>query len=62
MEYKKTAEGESVVYLGVKVYIMNSGEQRGVHTTVYDREETYPYHIVRYLSSTLWPCRSSSAG
>ena len=25
MEYKKTAEGESVVYLGVKVYIMKSG-------------------------------------
>ena len=48
MEYKKTAEGESVVYLGVKVYIMKSGEQREVHTTVYDREEAYPYHIVRY--------------
>ena len=48
MEYKKTAEGESVVYLGVKVYIMISGEQREVHTTVYDREEAHPYHIVRY--------------
>ena len=27
---------------------MKSGEQCEVHTTVYDREETYPYHIVRY--------------
>ena len=48
LEYKITAEGESVVYLGVKVSIQKSGEQREVHTTVYDREEAYPYHIVRY--------------
>ena len=48
MDYKKTAEGESVVYLGVKVYIMKRGDQREVHTSVYDREESYPYHIVRY--------------
>ena len=42
MEYKKTADGESVVYLGVKVSIQKSGDKHEVHTTVYDREETYP--------------------
>ena len=48
MDYKKTAEGESVVYLGVKAYIHKHGEHREVHTTVYDREEAYPHHIVRF--------------
>ena len=48
MEYKQTSEGESVVYLGVKVYILKRDEHREVHTTVYDREEAYPYHIIRY--------------
>ena len=48
MEYKKTGEGDSVVYLGTKVYILKSGEHREVHTTVFDREEAYPHHIVRY--------------
>ena len=48
MEYKKTAEGEQVVYLGVKVYVMSYDGQREVHTTVYDREESYSHHIVRY--------------
>ena len=48
MDYKTTGEGDSVVYLGVKVYIHRDGEKQEVHTTVYDREESYPYHIVRY--------------
>ena len=33
------------MYLGVKVYFQDRG---GVHTTVYVREFSYPYHIVRY--------------
>ena len=39
------------MYLGVKAYIFKHGDQREVHTTVYDREEAYPYHIVRYPES-----------
>jgi len=48
MEYKTTAEGESVVYLGVKVYVAAQNGKKEVHLTVYDREEAYPYHIIRY--------------
>jgi hypothetical protein len=48
MEYKITSEGDTVVYLGVKVYTLLEGDKRELHTTVYDREEAYPYHIVRY--------------
>jgi hypothetical protein len=47
MDYKTTAQGNSIVYLGVKVYVDES-YKREVHLTVYDREEDYPYHIVRY--------------
>ena len=48
MEYKTTGLGESVVYLGVKVYIKETNGQRELHTIVHDREEEYPHHIVRY--------------
>ena len=49
MEYKCTGQGDSVVCLGVKVYIVAHGDgQRVVHTTVHDREHEYPHHIVRY--------------
>ena len=43
MDYTITSEGDTVV---VKVYILEEGSKREVHTTAYDREETYPYHIV----------------
>ena len=49
MAYIVTAEGDSVVYLGVKVYIEDHGDnKKEVHLTVHGREEEYPYHIVRY--------------
>ena len=49
MAYIKTAEGNSVVYLGVKVYIeQHNDNKKEVHLTVHDREEEYPHHIVRY--------------
>ena len=48
MAYTKTAEGDSVVYLGVRSYIEEHQGRSGLHLTVYDREEQYPYHIVRY--------------
>ena len=49
MEYKTTAKGKSVVYLGVCVYekVREDGT-KVLHTTVHDREESYPHHIVRY--------------
>jgi hypothetical protein len=57
MEYKVTASGESVVCLGVRVYILtHSNGERVVHTTVHDREADYPHHIVRYpLATTTAP-------
>ena len=57
MEYKITGSGESVVCLGVRVYIMTHKDgQRAVHTCVHDREEEYPHHIVRYpLATTTAP-------
>ena len=58
MSYAKTGEGDSVVYLGVKVYIAEHGGKRQVHTTVFDREESYPHHIVRYPEfGTVAPCQ-----
>ena len=49
MAYVVTAERDSAVYLGVKVYIADHGDnKKEVHMTVHDREEEYPYHIVRY--------------
>ena len=37
------------VYLGVKVYIEDPGDnKKEVRLTVHDREEEYSYHIVRY--------------
>ena len=45
MEYKKTSENsQDVVYLGIRVQIRNNQ----VHSTIFDREEDYPSHIVRY--------------
>jgi hypothetical protein len=57
MEYKTTGSGESVVCLGVRVYILNhTNGERVVHTTVHDREVDYPHHIVRYpLATTTAP-------
>ena len=52
--YRVVSQGPSVVYLGVKVYIKEAQDmaegalKRVVHTTVYDRQEEYPHHIVRY--------------
>ena len=49
MEYKTTAKGSSVVYLGVRVYEKEREDGTKVlHTTVHDREGSYPHHIVRY--------------
>jgi len=42
-------------YLGVKVYFQDRGGRLSVHTTVYDREFSYPYHIVRYPGSLFIP-------
>ena len=49
MDYKTTAKGSSVVYLGVRVYekVREDGT-KVLHTTVHDREGSYPHHIVRY--------------
>ena len=45
MEYKKTSDNPSrVVYLGVLAEI----REGTLHTTMYDREDEYPFHIVRY--------------
>ena len=57
MEYKVTGSGESVVCLGVRVYIQEQPDGPSVvHTTVHDREAEYPHHIVRYpLGSTTAP-------
>ena len=45
MEYKLTStDPQRVVYLGVEV-LVRGGK---VHTSLYDREEDYPFHIVRY--------------
>ena len=45
MEYKKTSVNpKQVVYLGIKIDV----REGRVHTTVFDREEQYPMHIVRY--------------
>ena len=49
MEYKISAQGESVPYIGIRVYRTNGR----IRTTMYDREENYPHHIMRY------PCRGS---
>ena len=45
IQYSKTSTNDDeVVYLGIRVY-----KQAGtVRTTTYDREETYPFHILRY--------------
>ena len=50
MDYVVTASGASVVYLGVKVYVetTSTANIKILHTTVFDREFAYPYHIVRY--------------
>ena len=46
MEYKLTSDDPAdTVYLGVRTVIRDGR----VHTTLFDREEDYPFHIVRYL-------------
>ena len=45
MEYKKTStDPTSVVYLGVLAEV----REGTLHTTIYDREDEYPFHITRY--------------
>ena len=45
MEYKKTSNNpQRVVYLGVLAEV----REGTLHTTIYDREDEYPFHIVRY--------------
>ena len=45
MEYKETSRDPAdFVYLGARVQIR--GDR--LHTTVFDREDDYPFHIVRY--------------
>ena len=48
-----------MVYLGVKVYFEERAGRLSVHTTVYDREFSYPYHIVRYPEFTSVAPRSN---
>ena len=44
MRYATAGEGNSVTYIGLRIY-----EKEGkVRTTLYDREEEYPFHIRRY--------------
>jgi hypothetical protein len=44
MKYAVSSEGLDVVYVGIRIY-MKDGITR---TTLYDREEEYPFHIMRY--------------
>ena len=45
MEYKKTSvDPNHVIFLGVEVAV----REGRVHTTLHDREDEYPFHIVRY--------------
>ena len=63
MEYKITAKGRSVVYLGVRVYEKEREDGGKVlHTTVHDREESYPHHIVRYPDHTTVAPRQQLGG
>ena len=44
MKYAVSAEGSDVVYVGIRIYV-----KEGItRTTLYDREEEYPFHILRY--------------
>ena len=54
MNYVVTAEGSSVVYLGVKVYFEERAGRLSVHTTVYDREFSYPLHPSSNLGVSSW--------
>ena len=48
MKYKITAKStEDVIYLGVHVYM----HEHLLRTELYDREEEYPFHIMRYPHS-----------
>ena len=45
MEFQKTSDNPArVVYLGVLAEV----REGALHTTIYDREDEYPFHIVRY--------------
>ena len=45
MEYSKTSsDPKEVIYLGVRCRV----EGNTIHTTLFDREEDYPFHITRY--------------
>ena len=43
MSYATSSEGNDVVYVGIRIYVKD-GLTR---TTLYDREEEYPFHILR---------------
>ena len=63
MEYKVTAKGRSVVYLGVRVYEKEREDgSKVLHTAVFDREEVYPHHIVRYPDQTTVAPREQLGG
>ena len=47
MSYATSSEGNDVVYVGIRIYVKD-GLTR---TTLYDREEEYPFHILRYPST-----------
>ena len=47
MSYTTSCEGKDVVYVGIRIYVKD-GVTR---TTLYDREEEYPFHILRYPST-----------
>ena len=50
MDYKTTSnDKQKVVFLGVEVSV----RQDGVHTTIFDREEEYPFHIQRYPAADM---------
>ena len=42
MEYKSTVIGETVTCLGIMLYMKDTAEGKGLHTTVHDREADYP--------------------
>ena len=44
MKYAVSSEGLDVVYVGMRIYVKDGATR----TTIYDREEEYPFHILRY--------------
>jgi len=44
MKYAVSSEGLDVVYVGMRIYVKDGATR----TTLYDRDEEYPFHILRY--------------